>query len=227
MSYLRKISHTYFCRFKMENKMELTAIDFNTATQLYNYKEFKALVNSLMAEEKVTGNTQTESLLETTKMNMHRMLRIEKTAKLNDDLLKALNNVNTKMTWYVITEGWCGDGSQNLPVLAKMAESNPNITLKFLLRDENPEIMDAYLTNGGKSVPKLICINDNTGEELGTWGPRPQKIQDKVVAFKKENVDAPKSIFGKNLHLWYAKDKTQALQEEFVEMLNAWVGLEY
>jgi len=202
--------------------MELTAIDFNTATQLYTYEEFKNLVNNLLAEGKVTGDIQTEKLVETTKMNMHRMNRIERTAKLNDDLVSALSQINTPLTWYVITEGWCGDGSQNLPILAKMAAQNPNITLKFLLRDENPEIMDAYLTNGGKSVPKLIVINQVTEEELGTWGPRPQKIQEMVVTFKKENPELFKTEFGKNLHLWYAKDKTQAMQKEFVEMVKSW-----
>ena len=66
-------------------------------------------------------------------------------------------------------EGWCGDGSQILPYLAKMAHESNNIQLKILLRDENPEIMDQYLTNGSKSIPKLISV-DSEDEEIFTFG---------------------------------------------------------
>ncbi len=202
--------------------MELTAIDFNQATRLYSYQEFKQMVVSLFEQGKVTGAEQSTSLLETTGMNLHRMRRIDKTGSLNENIQHALQAAKSRWTWYLITEGWCGDSSQNAPIIALIAESSPNIDLKLLLRDENPELMDNYLTNGGRAVPKLICIDNETDEVLGTWGPRPQRIQDLVATFKKENPEAEKPEFAKNLHLWYGRDKSQSLQDEFTLLINEW-----
>jgi len=151
-------------------------------------------------------------------MNIHRMNRIHKTAKLESELQIVLQEIKQKMIWYVIIESWCGDASQILPFLDKMASHTTNIELKLLLRDDNPKIMDEYTTNGDRAVPKLICVDALTDEDLKVWGPRPKKIQDMVYAYKKENPDMEKIKFGKNLHSWYAKDRGIALQKEFVEM---------
>jgi hypothetical protein len=202
--------------------MELLNVDVKSATQLFSYSEYLTMVNTLAEQGIVTGNVQSEGLLNTTQVNLHRIARLDKKVTLTLELKEVLAQVNTKWTWYVITEGWCGDASQNLSYIAKMAEANPNINLKLLLRDDNPEIMDAYLTNGGKAIPKLICINDETGEELGTWGPRPQHIQFQVNALKAEGPEAFKAHFGKKLHFWYGKDKGKSVQEEFTRTIKSW-----
>lgn len=202
--------------------MELTATDFNQATKLFSYQEFKQMVNSLFEQGEVTGNQQSTSLLELTGMNLHRMRRIDRTGSLSENIQDALQAVKSKWTWYLITEGWCGDSSQNAPIIARMAENSPNIDLKLLLRDENPELMDNYLTNGGRAVPKLICIDNETDQVIGTWGPRPQRIQDLVISFKKKNPEVEKLEFAKNLHLWYGRDKSQSLQDEFTLLINEW-----
>ena len=106
------------------------------------------MVNTLAEQNIVTGNVQSEGLLNTSQVNLHRITRLDKKATLTPELKEVLAQVNTKWTWYVVTEGWCGDASQNLSYIAKMAELNPNIELKLLLRDDNPEIMDAYLNYG-------------------------------------------------------------------------------
>ena len=201
--------------------MELTAIDFNTATQLYSYREYLNMLNTLAEQGIVTGDEQSEGRLETTKVNLHRIGRLDAKAKINPALQEALKSVNQKWTWYVISEGWCGDASQSLSYLSKMAELNANIELKVLLRDDNPEIMNEYLTNGGKAIPKLICINES-GEEIGDWGPRPNAIQEMVNALKAEGPEVFKAEFGKKLHLWYGKDKGQSLQSEMLENVILW-----
>ena len=128
--------------------MELTATYFNQATRLFSYQEFKKLMGSLFEQGKVTGARQSTSLLEATGMNLHRMKRIDKTGSLNEKVQQTLQTIKSRWTWYIITEGWCGDSSQNVPIIARIAESSPNIDLKLLLRDENPELIDNYLTNG-------------------------------------------------------------------------------
>ncbi|MEC3882472.1 thioredoxin family protein [Halobacillus sp. HZG1] len=83
---------------------------------------------------------------------------------------------NKKLRAIVLTEDWCGDAMLNLPIFLKIAEQG-HIPVHFLLRDENLELMDQYLTNGrSRSIPIIIFIDTN-GNEVGTWGPRAPEIQ--------------------------------------------------
>ncbi len=122
------------------------------------------------------------------------------------------------MYWIVLTEDWCGDSAQNLPYIAKFAALNKNIDLRILLRDDNLDIMDLYLTNGkSRSIPKLIAI-DSDGNELFVWGPRPAVIQDMVKAWQIEGKS--KEIWQHELHSFYAKNKGKHLEEEFIKLLS-------
>lgn len=81
-----------------------------------------------------------------------------------------------KLRVIVLTEDWCGDAMLNLPILLKIAEKI-QMEVRILLRDENLELMDQYLTNGtSRSIPIFIFINEN-GEEKAVWGPRAEEIQ--------------------------------------------------
>jgi hypothetical protein len=123
----------------------------------YTYSQYKNLIDSLLDEGRTTGDDQSESKVNFTKINAHRMKRLYNTNEIIEELEKETNDIKNKWIWLVITEAWCGDAAQNNPVIAKIAEINPNIELKFILRDENPDVIDAYLTNSGRSIPKLIC----------------------------------------------------------------------
>jgi hypothetical protein len=155
-------------------------------------------------------------------MNAQRIKRIDKQCNLNEDLKIVLSGLHKKLYWLLITESWCGDSAQCTPVLAKMAAYHNNIDLKLVFRDENPEFMDAFLTNGNRAIPKLICLDAEKDKVIGIWGPRPAAIQKMVVDYKKGNPDVSHEEFVTNLHLWYARDKTNALQEEFVLLLREW-----
>lgn len=187
----------------------------------YSYAQYQQLIEGLLAQEKTTGPKQTPDLVHYTKLNMRRMYRWDKTAILNEELIDLLTSLSEPWTWVVLTEGWCGDAAQNLPVISKMANLSHNITLKLLLRDENLDVMDQYLTHGGRSIPKLICLKTRTLEELGTWGPRPEVAQQLVMAYK-QNPQVSFEEFAETLHAWYAKDKTQHLQMEFTHLLQQW-----
>lgn len=183
------------------------------------YTQYMELIDRLLAENKTTGNNHSEEMVEYTRMNMHRMYRMGKTALLDDELVQLLMSVENKMTWVVLTEAWCGDAAQNLPAIAKIAAASPLIELKLLLRDENPEIMDAYLTNGTRSIPKLIALDAETLQALGTWGPRPEPAQ-QLVQEAKEN-KLPFKEMAEKLHHWYAKDRSRTLQQEFKCLLRS------
>ncbi|MBC7922554.1 MAG: thioredoxin family protein [Ferruginibacter sp.] len=188
-----------------------------------SYSQYRALVDDLLREGKTTGPYQSARMTEYTDLNVHRMNRVEKTVSLNTEVTEALMNVSRNLIWVVLTEGWCGDAAQNLPVIAKIAiASGSKIDLKLLLRDENPEVMDAYLTSGGRSIPKLICLDADTREELGTWGPRPAVVQVLVMAHKADPQGVSHEQFIETIHAWYARDKSQHLQRELAECLVNW-----
>ncbi|MDB4060463.1 thioredoxin family protein [Vicingaceae bacterium] len=186
-----------------------------------SYDTYMSLLIDLMAEEKTTGNDQSESMVGYRKMNVQRMKRLNKNIQLQPELLQVLKGFNRKVTFLVITEGWCGDAAQNVPVFNKLLEYTNKIDLKLILRDENLKVMDAFLTSGGRSIPKLIALDSATLELLGSWGPRPEAAQFMVTEFKKiDNGDY--SEFVKEVQLWYARDKTFSMQNELVDLLKAW-----
>ncbi|KAA9325682.1 thioredoxin family protein [Adhaeribacter soli] len=196
---------------------------FETAPTLVNpltYNLYSILIEALVAAGQTTGPEQTEEKIAFTKLNAQRTKRVHKTFALLPELRETLQQIPAKWDWLLITESWCGDGAQLVPAIAEIATASANIELTILLRDENPELMDLYLTNGGRAIPKLICQDAETGEPLFTWGPRPTAIQQKVKAFKTENPYADKEELHQQLAIWYARDKSEALQRDLLHLMK-------
>jgi len=184
----------------------------------YTYSDYRNLVDSEFEKGRTTGPNQGDDYLNYTKMNIQRMNRLDKTIELDDELITKLKAQPCKVNWLLITEAWCGDAAQNVPILSKMAEASPNIELRLILRDENLQIMDQYLTNGGRAIPKLIIL-DGDMNEITTWGPRPSIVQEMVMENKRTDT-MPYSEFGKVVQKWYAKDKGKALQLEMMTIIE-------
>lgn len=183
-----------------------------------SYQEYRELIKDLVDKNSTTGSEQTEALIGYTKLNDRRMKRWDKTIKVSEELQKKIAEFNHPTTWLVITEGWCGDAAHVLPAINKVAELNANIKLKVVLRDENPELMDAFLTNGARSIPKVIMIDDISGDVLNTYGPRPSEATLYVNRFKaKYGKLTPE--FKEDLQHWYNKDKGQNVLKDITEML--------
>lgn len=189
--------------------------------EAFTYRQYRELINKLLERGRTTGDSQSEEIIDYTRMNVQRMSRLDDQIKLNESLKQELKELNTEWIWLVLTEGWCGDAAQNIPAINKMAEASENIELKLILRDENPAIMDEYLTDGSRSIPKLICLDAETLEEIGTWGPRPQSIQKKAMEWK-EDPEISMEEWAEKLHKWYAGNKTQEQQEEFEKLIKEW-----
>ena len=185
----------------------------------FNYNEYTVWIKELVAERKTSGESQSEALIGFTVLNQKRMQRLDKTIELNHALKEKLSRLIGKQVWYVLAEPWCGDCAQNVPVIGKMAAyAEDKIDLRIILRDENPEWMEKYHTNGSKSVPKLIAFNTD-GNELFTWGARPKEAQELLLSWKKNPNGRTWDDFEKELYTWYAKDKIQTIQNEFYELL--------
>lgn len=183
----------------------------------YTYEEYRNLIDEKLPLGLTTGDSTDEGYLSHTKMNIHRMNRWDKNIELNSALKSQLENIPCPVNWLLLSEGWCGDASQNVPFLNKMAEASPNIHLRILLRDEHLDIMDQYLTNGGRAIPKLIIL-DQDMNEIGTWGPRPAEIQEMVRVGKHENGMDSEEI-GIMVQKWYAKDKGATIEKEMMEII--------
>ncbi|MHB0755709.1 thioredoxin family protein [Polaribacter sp. M15] len=184
----------------------------------YTYQEYRNLVKSLLDQGKSTGPNQSEDLTNYSMLNDRRMKRLDKTIKITEETTQEIQKVVTPQTWLVITEGWCGDAAQNLPILHKMAELNENINLKLVLRDDNLALMDLFLTNGGRSIPKLIALDSNLNV-IDTWGPRPT-VAAKIVADYKAAHGVLDAQFKQDLQVWYNKDKGVSTQEDFVKIIQ-------
>ena len=186
------------------------------------YKEYRQLVARLLENNRTTGPDQSPSMLHYTTMNEVRMERLDRTVRIADGIAAQMEKIRESQRWLVLTEAWCGDAAQSIPVLVKMAELNPALEVRFILRDEHPQIMDAFLTNGSRSIPKLIFLAAGTLDVLGSWGPRPAAAQQlvmdgKALIDKIPDEPARKKAYQKlsvDLQKWYVKDKTRSIQEE-------------
>jgi len=155
--------------------------------------------------------------LKNKKLNFHRMNRIGKHHHVSDELISLINQIDKPQTWMIISETWCGDSAQNIPYISKIADLNPNINFKIILRDTNPDIMDLYLTNGTRSIPIFIAF-DATGNELFRWGPRPQEAKNLFAGLKTQGLE--KSGILKKLHLWYGRNRGKNFETELKEAIQ-------
>lgn len=186
-------------------------------TPNFSYQEYVDLIQRLLSEGKVTGNQQSDSLVEYTRLNMHRMHRWEKTWQPNSTLSLLLRALKQSLTWIIITEGWCGDAAQQIPVFEKLASMSDSIQTRYVLRDEHPDFMDMFLTNGARAIPIVICLNQSN-EVLWKWGPRPAEAVNLLSRLKAVGMDEAQRK--KELHAWYAANKHQALQQELYQILR-------
>lgn len=183
-----------------------------------SYETYRTLVHELIQEGKSTGVNQSDDLLNYSTLNDKRMKRLDKTIKISEEAKTQVKALKEQRTWLVLTEGWCGDAAQNLPVINKLAEENEQIDLKLVLRDEHPALMDAFLTNGARAIPKLIAL-DADKNVIGTWGPRPTEATAMVLDYKEKNgkLDAE---FKKDLQIWYNKNKGRNTEGDLLSLLS-------
>ncbi|MCU4187693.1 thioredoxin family protein [Flavobacterium sp. HXWNR29] len=188
-----------------------------TLLNSFSYSEYRKKVTELIAEGKSTGHEQSNDLFHYSELNEARMNRLEKTIAIVDEVKAKLENLDKKYIWLVLAEGWCGDAAQILPVIHKMAETTNKVELKIALRDDNDALMQHFLTNGGKAIPKLIVLDAETLDVVLDWGPRPHGAKQLILDYKAAHgvVDETAKI---ELQKWYLHDKGISIQNEIVEM---------
>lgn len=202
-----------------ENPIKSIKVSIQKALdQSMTYEEYRNLVHELALTKSNTGLEKSESLANYTHLNDRRMGRWDKTLKFSDAAVGKVKAMKHKMTWLVLTESWCGDASPSLPVMNKLAELNRNLELKIVLRDEHPELMNLFLTNGTRSIPKLIALDSETQQVLGEWGPRSAKATQMVMDEKAKN-GTLSAEFKQELQVFYNKDRGQDILNDLLELL--------
>ncbi len=118
----------------------------------------------------------------------------------------------------VLSEDWCGDASNTVPVLARFSEDSPRLDMRLLKRDENLDLMDRYLTDGSRSIPLAILLNE-AGDAVGRWGPRPEELQAWVIGERRAG-ERPASETYKDTRRWYAADHGITTIREMVDRIE-------
>lgn len=185
-----------------------------------SYTDYIDMIEALLEQGKTTGENHSVEMLSYTKLNLSRMKRWNKTLELNKELIDTIEDISGNYLFLVITEAWCGDAAQNIPIIAKICELNESFEMRLLLRDENSALMDQFLTNGSRSIPKVICWNRDTHEEMFVWGPRPTELQEMVMQYRSKKDKEPFDQFSEKVHSWYFNDKGESIQKEFLSLIS-------
>lgn len=197
----------------------MSTIIAESIKEKFSYKEYREYMSALLKQGLSTGHTQNEDLMHYSTLNEVRMNRLDKTISLPEEAITALKNLKKEYTLLVISEGWCGDAAQIMPVINKIAEASNKLTFDIILRDDNPQIMDDYLSNGARSIPKLILIEKATNIVRASWGPRPHGAAQLIFDYKAQHgvidLDAKTA-----LQKWYLEDKGLTTIEEIVLLLK-------
>ena len=183
-----------------------------------SYNEYRKIISDLLIEGESSGAIQSEDLTHYSSLNETRMNRLDKTIKISDDILLKLQSLKNESIWLVISEGWCGDAAQLLPIFNKMVEVSAKIEMKIVFRDENKELMNLYLTNGAKAIPKLIILDKNTLHVQANWGPRPKGAIELIQNYK-EKFGVIDDTIKAELQIWYLRDKGLSTQKEIMELM--------
>lgn len=200
----------------MEKEIEFIKIK-NAAM---SYSEYLSIIDGLLLQGKTTGEDQSLAHVEKAPLNRQRMKRLDKTAIVSEELKSHIDQLPIPISFLILTEGWCGDASQSIPYIHKMVvESKGKLMDFYLLRDENLALMNQFLTDGSKAIPKVIAFHSETGDFLFSWGSRPKETQSWYMNLKKD-ISLSKEELSLQLHQYYTNDKGQKLQEDFIELFN-------
>ena len=181
------------------------------------YVEYNLLFKQLVNEGKTTGEI-TEEKINYTKLNFSRTKRLDKTTSIREIHSNIINRLKAKQIWLVISEPWCGDAAHTLPILNKISVLSNYIDLKIVLRDENPELMNAFLTNGSQAIPKLIILDENL-EIIQSWGPRSKNATELVNEYKAQFGKVDDEL-KKKLQIWYNQDRGKSIINEIVDIMK-------
>lgn len=183
-----------------------------------SYVTYRNMIDEFAKEGKTSGVEQDTERVHYTALNEKRYKRLDKSITISEEKTTFFKNFPKSITLLAITESWCGDAAQILPVVNKITELNPKINLKLVFRDENEALMNQFLTNGGKAIPVVIFL-DLDDNVLAWWGSRPSEATKMVEDYKAQHGKLTPE-FKEELQKWYNQDKGNTIVDDFIKILN-------
>lgn len=142
-------------------------------------------------------------------------------ARVPDDTVARAAALPGRWHLLVLSEDWCGDAVNSVPYVARLAELAPNLDLRVLARDANPDLMDAHLTGTSRSIPVVIAYDEHFVER-GWWGPRPAALQSWVLGPEGQALDKTQRY--RHVRAWYARDRGGTTLDEILTLLERAAG---
>ena len=180
------------------------------------YEKYIALWEAHIAQPLKGLDKQARKNLFYAKYNMERAGRVIDAYNMDEKLASLIDAVSEPQRWMVLTEDWCVDSAYALPIIFRAVSRNPHINMRILLRDDNLDIMDQYLTDGGRGIPKLVVF-DADGQELFQWGPRPQALKQMREVWKAEGVEG--AMLSQKGAEWYDAGGWHEVETELIETI--------
>ncbi|PQL94437.1 thioredoxin family protein [Apibacter adventoris] len=184
-----------------------------------SYEKYKEIITLQEKQEIHSSNENIKKLAEYTRLNLSRIHRNDKTLVLEESVIKQLASLSHKINILVISEGWCGDASQIVPVINKMVRCTDKLDIRLVFRDENERLINQYLTNGGKAIPIVILINAETFQEIAHWGPRPQPCTPFLQKYKSDPQHYSHDDFAIDIQNFYNQDKGHTISKELTRLI--------
>lgn len=150
------------------------------------------------------------------KLHLHHLRR----AEIDEEAVEAVRSAGVHNV-LVITEPWCGDSLAIFPVVSTLF-GRAGSEIRVVRRDEHTDLIDQYLTRGGRAIP-IVLVLDETYAERFRWGPRPAPAQ-QIVDDHREDVKAErieKMEVHKKIRSFYGSDKGRTIVAEIVAKLRA------
>ena len=173
-------------------------------------------IDSLTLRERFLGAPEFEDMLAAAQKNAELWAAVWRRADVPDEYVRRVAALGGAWHLLVLSEDWCGDAVNTVPIVARLAELSPNVDLRVLARDENPDLMDSHLTGTSRSIPVVIVL-DEQFREHGWWGPRPAELQQWVLGPGKA---LEKDERYKRIRAWYARDRGRSTLEEVVALME-------
>ncbi len=184
----------------------------------WDYPQYRELIRKQVDEGRTSGLNQAEEYVYYTLLNHKRMRRWEKKTRLPADPGEATQRLLEPRIWLVLTETWCGDAAPVLPVMYALACRTEGLDLRIAMRDEHTELIDRFLTNNARSIPKLLVVRPSDYRVVDSWGPRPREAAQMVEAYREKHGKLTAEL-RESLQKWYNQDRGESLFRELSGLL--------
>ena len=173
-------------------------------------------MSARITPERLAGGSDFHSYIAAAQKNVELWNAVYRTAMLPEGAVDRVTRIPGKWHLVALSEDWCGDAVNTLPILAKLAEAAPNLDLTILGRDANLDLMDAHLSGTSRSIPVVMVLDENLIEH-GWWGARPRELQ---KWFLSEGIHIEKTERYKQIRSWYARDRGRSIVDEVLQIVE-------